>query len=400
MAEPIARLTTAEAAARLGVKPETLYAYVSRGLIDRERGPDGSTFSARDVDRLALAGRRVRSLPAMVFPSALTLIEDDRVYYRGLDATELSRTRTFEEVASWLWRGTWPSSSQPWAEDAGALQAVLAAQSPLPDTALPLDRFHVVVAVAAGIDPIRHDTTADVTIATTQRLLRLMARSLPTASGKAPPRAEPNQPLAEVLWRRLSPLPVTPGRVAALDAALVLLADHELATSTLAARSAAMVRADAYEVVGAGLNVVGGTRHGGASLDLEGVLRNAEVAGAGRAVDARLAQGHLPGFGHSIYKHGDPRTQPLFDRLDALDPEPHRRKLVEDVLRAAASRHVPEPNVDAGIAALAWCSQMRPGSGEAIFGISRTAGWIAHALEQYDQPTFMRARVDYTGHRP
>ena len=83
----VGRLTTAQAAERLGVKPETLYAYVSRGLIERHRTPGGvSTFAARDVERLARAGKRTKSLPPVVFPSGLTSIADGRYSYRGVDA--------------------------------------------------------------------------------------------------------------------------------------------------------------------------------------------------------------------------------------------------------------------------------------------------------------------------
>src|SRR4051795_1544918 len=125
------RLTTAEASARLGVKPETLYAYVSRGLIERHRGPDGSTFDARDVERLPSTGRRTKQLPALVFPSALTLIADGRFSYRGVDAIDAARHHSFEEVAEWLWRGEWPHEVR-WPIDGSVLDDVVAAQSALP----------------------------------------------------------------------------------------------------------------------------------------------------------------------------------------------------------------------------------------------------------------------------
>ncbi|HQF96756.1 MAG TPA: MerR family DNA-binding transcriptional regulator, partial [Microthrixaceae bacterium] len=105
----VGRLTTAQAAERLGVKPETLYAYVSRGLIERHRTPGGvSTFAARDVERLARAGKRTKSLPPVVFPSGLTSIADGRYSYRGVDAVRAAAEHRFEEIAEWLWLGRWP----------------------------------------------------------------------------------------------------------------------------------------------------------------------------------------------------------------------------------------------------------------------------------------------------
>ncbi len=106
-------MSTAEAAARLGVKPATLYAYVSRGLLGRERAADGrtSTFDPAELDRLARPGRPRRGRrPAaeLVVPSALTAIDQGQPWYRGLAVTDLAATRGFEEVAEWLWTGRFP----------------------------------------------------------------------------------------------------------------------------------------------------------------------------------------------------------------------------------------------------------------------------------------------------
>ena len=385
----MARLTTAEAAARLGVKPETLYAYVSRGLIERHHTPGGvSTFAQRDVERLARAGRRTKALPPLVFPSGLTSITDGRCRYRGVDAVQAAIDHRFEEVAEWLWLGRWPDETS-WPFDGDALDRVLAAQAPLPPRCLPLARFRVIAAVAGASDD-GHDDVID----QARRLLRLLVHGLPRADGREARRAEPARRIAEVLWTRLSRLPRTPERLDIVDRALGLLADHELASSTLAVRVAAMVRADIYEAVGAGLNVIGGSRHGGASLALEALFRDAARYGTATAIASREMPG---GFGHALYPQGDPRATVLLDRLPGLDPPGDRLATVTDVLAALAARGAEPPNVDAALAAISFCADMPAGSGEAIFALARTAGWIAHALEQYEQPTFMRARVDYTG---
>jgi len=396
-----ARLTTAEAADRLGVKPETLYAYVSRGLIERHRDPGGvSTYAPRDVERLARAGRRTKSLPPIVFPSSLTLIADGRVTFRGVDAVQAALGHRFEEVAEWLWTGRWPEETS-WPFDADGLDLVLAAQQAIPPGCLPIDRYRIITAVAGASDPVRHDDRAEVVVPTARRLLRLLAHGLPRADGREARRAEPARTMAEVLWTRLTRLPRTPARIDLLDAALGVLADHELASSTLAVRMAAMVRADVYEVVGAGLNVAGGLRHGGASLSIESLFRDAARFGVPRALDGRITDpGRLAGFGHQLYPDGDPRAVALLDRLAGIDPPGDRLATVDAMLAAVAARDVPPPTVDVALAAISFCADMAPGSGEAIFALARTAGWIAHALEQYDQPTFMRARVDYVGPTP
>ena len=396
-----ARLTTAEAAERLGVKPETLYAYVSRGLIERHHTPGGvSTYALRDVERLARAGRRTRHLPPVVFPSSLTLIADGSCTYRGVDVVEATQSHRFEEVAEWLWSGRWPIQTR-WPFDRTGLDHVLAAQQQIPFDCLPIDRFRIITAVAGAVDPIRHDDRTEALLPTARRLLRLLAHGLPRADRREARRAEPTRTIAEVLWTRLTRLPRNPARIAVLDTALGLLADHELASSTFSVRLAAMVRADVYEVIGAGLNVVGGLRHGGASLGVEAMLRDAARFGARQAVHARTGdRGHLAGFGHDLYPDGDPRARALLDRLSDIDPPGDRLATVDHVLALVADRGMPSPNVDVALAALTFCTDMGPGSAEAIFALARTAGWIAHAMEQYDQPTFIRGRVDYIGPTP
>ncbi|MER6977588.1 citrate synthase, partial [Streptomyces carpinensis] len=105
------RLTTKETAELLGVKPETVYAYVSRGQLSSRRGPGGrgSSFDAKEVE--ALARRKRRDASAADFSGELsvrtriTLIDKDRYYFRGVDAAELAARHTYEEIAEWLWTG-------------------------------------------------------------------------------------------------------------------------------------------------------------------------------------------------------------------------------------------------------------------------------------------------------
>src|SRR6202022_3679242 len=142
MAAMIAGLLTAEeAAAQLGVKLATVYAYVSRGLLQRQRGPDGrSRFSRVELERLARRGRRDRAAGTELrIESALTAIEDGSIFYRGEDVPTLALTRAFEEVAEFLWTGAFPDL-RPWASDPRSLEAVARVQAVVPAGALPLDR--------------------------------------------------------------------------------------------------------------------------------------------------------------------------------------------------------------------------------------------------------------------
>lgn len=206
-------------------------------------------------------------------------------------------------------------------------------------------------------------------------------------------------PIAERLWARLTGRRPTPALLTALSAALVLLADHELAASTLAARVAASVRADPYAVVGAGLGAMGGALHGGASLGVENLLAAAGTpAGVPAVVRDLLRRGErVPGFGHFVYRAGDPRAARLLELVRAAAPR-SRALAVADAARAEMSdRGLPGPNIDFAVAVLAQVAGMTVGAGEAIFAVARTAGWTAHAMEEYARATPLRPRAVYVG---
>jgi citrate synthase len=411
------RLSTAEAAARLGVKPATLYAYVSRGLLGRERSAHGrtSTFDPDEVDRLARPGRARRGRrpsAELVVPSALTAIDHGLPWYRGLAVPELARTRGFEEVAEWLWTGRFPDPAPTWQASQPALDAGRRAQAALPPAALPLERIQVIAAALAAGDELRLELHPAAVTAAGRSLIaglvdclpRLVPRSPGPGQGRRGRRASGPalDPIAVRLWGGLSPLEPEAGLVGAVDAALVLLADHELAASTVAARVAASVRADPYAVASAGLAVVSGTLHGGASLGIEDLLDEIDRADqAATVVGARLRRGErLRGFGHRLYPDGDPRAAALLARLRAAAGGSPRMQVVESLLDAAARRGLPDPNVDLALAALAHVAGMTRGAAEAIFATARTAGWIAHALEEYERNTPIRPRALYTGPTP
>jgi len=184
-----------------------------------------------------------------------------------------------------------------------------------------------------------------------------------------------------------------------LDTALVLLADHEIATSTLAARVAASTRADPFSVVLAGLGALNGPLHGRASVMCQRVLMEAAASGdADRAVaDAMVLTGGVPGFGHRLYRGPDPRAVVLLEAVRPLMTA-SQRALIDGVL-AAATRLVPShPNVDFALAAMSCTLGLEPGATDLIFAIARTAGWIAHAIEEYGEaPLRFRPSAVYTG---
>ncbi|GLZ12438.1 citrate synthase [Actinomadura sp. NBRC 104425] len=405
-------IDAAAAARRLGVKPATLYSYVSRGVLRRRRDCGGrrSLFDAAEVEQLARRGRPRRPpAPAeLVIESSVTALGADRPYYRGRDALELAGEQPFEAVAAWLWTGE-PGDGEAgrWRASGEGLAAAVAAQSGLPADVLPLDRLQVITTALAAADPLRFHLDRPGVIATARALIAGLVDALPrvgSAGRDAPPAAgaEGAGTIAERLWGRLCGAPPSPGLMRALQAALVLMADHELAASTLAARVAASVRADPYAVVAAGLGVLGGPLHGGASYGAELML--AEIGEPGRAsrvIGERLRGGQrIPGLGHSVYKSGDARFARLYGLVRDAAPDDPRLDVVDAVLAEASRRRLPAPNSDLALAALTSVAGMAPGAGEVVFAVARTAGWIAHALEEYGRGGPLRPRAVYTGPPP
>jgi len=396
-------LTAKQVATRLGVKLETVYAYVSRGVLERTLAADGRTsrFDASEVESLARHGRprkegaRVGTVDVSLATS-ITEIHGDRLLFRGHDAVALARSQGYEAVAELLWTGVLPPSTTWPAPPLGA-RVARAAAAALPATTSPAERLAVITAALACVHPLRTDLRMATVAAHGRALIATFVQLLPEveAAGTRSP-APPG--IAARLWPRLSPLAATAERVALLDAALVLLSDHELATSTLAARVAASTRADPFAVVLAGLGAVSGPLHGKAALRVHELLLHAAAS------SPELAFAQLPGeakirfgFGHPVYRGVDPRAAHLLEVLSPLARRDDRR-VVDDVLRVASANDAASPNVDFALGALAFALKMPVGATEAIFAIARTAGWLAHALEEYGEaPLRFRARAVYIG---
>jgi len=396
-----------EAARRLGVKPATLYSYVSRGVLRRRTGADGraSRFDAGEVESLARRGRpRHPSTGEFVIESGLTEITSDRAFYRGLDITALAARYALEDAAWLLWTGELSGRDRgPWRAPEAALRAGRAAQAALPPGTLPLERFGVIVPALAAADPLRLQLDPPAVIAAGQAIMAGLVDCLPAAAGPGDggDRAghTGDDSLTSRLWDKLCPGPPDEGLLGALRAALVLLADHELAASTFAARVAASVRADPYAVVATGLGAAGGALHGGASLGVEAML----AAAAGpqdvpRAVGSLLRRGErIPGFGHFVYRAGDPRAAFLLGEIRARAPGSPRLEVADALVREVVGRGLPTPNIDFALAVLASVAGLVPGAAEAVFAVARTAGWIGHALEEYARHAPLRPRARYTG---
>ena len=387
-------LSAAEAARRLGVKRETLYAYVSRGLV-RSTPKGGRTrarlYAREDIERARRRAEDRRDPTAIaahalshgspVLESSITLIEGGRLFYRGHDAVELSRTRSIAEVASLIWRGAFDASPSATTRR----RAELAVGRTLPFVA----RAQCLLAAASARDPLAFDFRADAVAAAGTRILDLMVDA---ADGARMPDAPVEERLAAG-WK-------VPRRAAGLlRAAIILCADHELNVSAFTARCVASAGGSPYGAVLAGLSALEGIRHGGLTTRVESMLQAMRQERSGHeALAARLREGAaLDGFGHPLYPDGDPRAAELLAQLQERYPRSPELRFAREVAAAAWSALEQGPTIDFALATLSRVAGLPPRSGLALFAIGRTIGWIGHALEQYASGTLIRPRAKYVG---
>ena len=377
-------LSAEEALTQLRVRPQTLYAYVSRGRLRAEPDPvepRRSRYRASDV--AALAERKARGRKAAdvavaaiawgepVLASAITTVRDGRLYYRGQDAVRLSRTATLEEVARLLRGGIGlpPDEGQTAPPGPTAQSRAFAAFALRADTDAPAQGREV------------EDLASEAA-----RLLDLMAAAVAGPEGHVQREEE-----AGAIHERLGRAWRTPrDQWDAIRRALVLLADHELNASTFAARVAASTGASLAAAVLAGLCALSGPRHGGMAARVEAFASQAGRRGWRKA----LAAGEPPpGFGHALYPDGDPRATAL---LDAIELAPGLAVLRQEVEAATGLR----ANVDFALVALRQSLGLPAEAPFALFALARTAGWLAHAIEQITTGALIRPRARYVGPPP
>jgi citrate synthase len=221
------------------------------------------------------------------------------------------------------------------------------------------------------------------------RILHLMSDILAGGTGEI-------QPIAATLAQAWS----ADARI--LNAALILCADHELNASSFAARVAASVESNPYQVVIAGLAVLQGFKHGGYTEKTSVLLREVDKPANARAVlGERLRRGeNIPGFGHRLYPQGDPRGLTLLSLLNQLFPDAPALTLTDAIIQEGHTLTGQTPTIDLALAAVEITLNLPRGAAFSLFALGRAAGWIGHAIEQYASSTIIRPRARYVGKLP
>src|SRR5436190_4956757 len=390
-------LSAREASAELAISQATLYAYVSRGLIRSEPSQDSRSHRYRAEDVRTLKERRtpspeprgLRSFDAdlPVMDSAVATITEDGPIYRGVNCVDLAEKGTLEHAATLLWdvTGVDPFAADNEPQISGEMRAIAEAAR----RAAPIERAIAVLALAASADPRAFTRAPDGRAMVGARILRLVVATM-LNRGTSP---EPLHLQIAQAWAADNKH--APDLV---RRALVLLADHELNASTFTVRCAASTGLNLYDAVIAGLAALKGPKHGGAGVLASRLVKTMVDNDVAPVIRERVALGErFAGFGHGVYRLGDPRAMSL---LDALTRAGAARKFTREVPERIAEATGEFVNIDYALAVLVHALRMPVGSELALFAMARSVGWVAHASEQLQHGKLIRPRARYVGPAP
>src|SRR3984893_986036 len=390
-------LSAREASAELAISPATLYAYVSRGLIRSEPSSDSRIHRYRAEDVRGLKERRTPSpeprglksvdadLPVM--DSAIATITEDGPIYRSVNCIELAEADTLEHTATLLWdvTGVDPFSADNCPLVSGEMRAIADAAR----HAAPIDRTIAVRALPAGADPRAFTRAADGRAMVGGRILRLVIATMLHATSSP-------EPLHVQIARAWAPEHKHAADL--IRRALVLLADHELNASTFTVRCAASTGLNLYDSIIAGLVALKGPKHGGAGVLAAQLLKTLAHGEVAPIIRERVALGErFAGFGHGVYKHGDPRARALLEALARAGAADKFTREIPERIAEATGEFV---NIDYALAVLIHTLGLPPGNELVLFAMARTVGWIAHASEQLRHGGLIRPRARYIGPVP
>ena len=380
----------------LGIKQQTLYAYASRGLLRRTSLPDSrrSLYAREDVERmLARKVERDASIPdgasaLAVFQggisSAITEITADGPRYRGRDARMLAvRPGRLENVAELLWTGVLIDEPVSWEFDPihPNMEDVLATlQSG--SARVPILRVMATASIVLG-ESSSNELRSGNTLRLARRLVYTYAGCL--AHLRAPGRfvrPKDDESVAALALRALGGKP-TPPALAAVNALLVLCADHELSPATYAARVVASSGAGVHACLIAAITGHSGHRLGGGCDRVEDFFSTRHTPARLREMATAAARGEasLPGFGSALYPEGDPRVKPLLDMAVGL-AAPKALADIQQLVDIAQTEPGLPVSLEVGLVAMARALGLPPRSASALWAVGRSVGWVAHVMEQ------------------
>ena len=344
--------------------------------------------------------------------SSISSIIDGVLTYRGINIDELAGNASFEEVIYLLWFGKLPNRDelaklhQDLNANARLPEAVLEQLKLYPKDANPMAALRSAVSSLALYDEEAEDMSREANIRKAIRLQAkvpaIVAAFARLREGKDPVAPKSEASLAENFLYMLTGQTPADVAVEALNKAFVLHADHELNASTFAARVTVATLSDIYSGVASAIGALKGPLHGGANEAVMAMLE--EIGSLDRVeayIDDKLARKEkIMGFGHRVYKNGDPRAkhlQAMSRELGKLTGNMKWYDMSVKIEELVTAKKGLKPNVDFYSASVYTSLKIPRDLFTPIFAVSRTSGWTAHILEQYENNRLIRPRAEYVG---
>jgi 2-methylcitrate synthase len=330
--------------------------------------------------------------------------------YRGYGIEDLAENATFEEVAYLLLSGELPERSQldgfigRLNRQRSLPKPLMTVLEQLPASTHPMDVLRTGCSTLGCLEP---EGGFERQRAVSERLLATFPSMLMYwhhfhASGQRISTEGDDPSLAGHFLKMLHGRPASDESRRALDVALILYAEHEFNASTFAARITTSTLSDLYSAITSAIGTLRGPLHGGANeaaMELIGRFSDAETAERG-VLDRLSRKQTIMGFGHRVYKDGDPRSDIIKKWAQRLCEGTGRRQLflVSKRIDAVMQREKKlRPNLDFYSAAAFHCLGIPTPMFTPLFVFSRTAGWAAHVFEQRADNRLIRPSADYTG---
>ncbi|PTM58088.1 citrate synthase [Desmospora activa] len=344
--------------------------------------------------------------------SKISSIVNGVLTYRGIDIDDLAENSNFEEVSFLLWNGRLPKQDeldvlkQRLASEAALPEGVVEQLKAYPQNAHPMSALRTAVSTLGlydgRADEISEELNLDKAISLTAKMPTIVAALFRIGKGEEPVAPQEHRGFAENFVYMLHGQEPDAVAVKAIDKALILHADHELNASTFAARVTTATLSDLYSAITTAIGTLKGPLHGGAN---EGVMAMLEEIGSIDKVEAVINRKlenkeKIMGFGHRVYKDGDPRAKHLREMSRQLAEQTGDAKWfemsvqIDDLIQHEKGL---KPNVDFYSASTYHYLGIPRNLFTPIFAISRVSGWTAHVLEQYSDNRLIRPRADYVG---
>ncbi|MDB5081289.1 MAG: citrate synthase/methylcitrate synthase [Chloroflexi bacterium] len=347
--------------------------------------------------------------------TAISKVEGNlgRLIYRGYNIHDLAKTVTFEEVAHLLWAGHLPNRTElthlkeKLAAQRTLTPAVITVLRTLPATAEPMDVLRTVVSADGATGGISGTPTLDQAIALTARIPLILAAFARLRQGLEPLESRAGLGHAATYLYLLNGQVPSEAQERALNAYLVMLADHGMNASTFTARVVASTQSDLASSVVAAIGALKGPLHGGAPSKVKDMLEEIQAAGGKEGAENWLRNALengtvLMGFGHRVYKTVDPRAEELKGMAELASPQEFGfAAYVEELALKLLAEYKPNrklyTNVEYYSAVLLGSLGLPGDFFTPTFAASRVAGWTAHILEQAANNRIIRPESDYTG---